>query len=158
MSHLLPGEAVPEWNDPSLVQAHNDVQAGTWGYSQTAWAHFCVSGLWEPARLPQKGQWTQISCFSSLKTCSLWQIFPLQSEFSAVPVTFDTSRYLLNSQECEVPLFYSANLILQRTKPKDLELPRCHFFFILWHAQKVCCNFLLSSRGLMRMKRIIGRK
>lgn len=82
---------------------------------------------------------------------------PLLSEFSAVPASFDTSKYLLNSQECEVALFYCVNLILQRTKPKDLELLRCQFF-ILWHAQKFCSNFLLSSLGLMRLKRMIGRK
>lgn len=137
------------------------VQAGTWGYLQRASAHFCISGIWEPARLPQKGQWTQISCFfsSKLGPCDRFSLphVPLQSEFSAVPVSFDACKYLLSSLECEVPLFYCVNLILQKTKPKDLELPRCHFF-ILWHAQKFCCNFLLSSLGLMSLKRIIGRK
>lgn len=95
---------------------------------------FCVSGLWEPARLPQKGQWTHISWGffpSKLAPSDRFSLLyaPLQSEFSAVPGSFDTSKYLPNSQECEVPLFYCANLILQRTKPKDLQLPRCRFLY-----------------------------
>lgn len=153
------------WNDPALVQVHKQPGSqwgtGTWT-AHRARAHFVYLGFGNlPVYLRKDNGLTFPGVFFSSKLAPSDRFSllcaPLQSEFSAIPGSCDTSKYLPNSQQCEVPLFYCANLILQRTKPKDLQLPRCHFF-ILWHAQKFCCNFLLSSLGLMRLKRIIGRK
>lgn len=86
---------------------------------------------------------------------------PLQSEFSTVPHALwypQVAIQLTSVQGTVVLPVCLANLILWKTKPKDLAELQRRQCLVLSHVQKFCCNFLLSSLGLMRLKRMIGRK
>lgn len=160
------------WNDPALVHAHKPGSqrcSGSQGAGRylgllTKSLSTCLY-IWSLGTCQTTPKRTMDSSFLLFffffSQSSLWQIFPSERAFAewifSSPCVFWYLQVPAQFPGVWGSTVLLCNLILQRTKPKDLELLRCQFF-ILWHAQKFCSNFLLSSLGLMRLKRMIGRK
>lgn len=131
------------------------------GTCARAYACFCMPGPWSPARLSQKGQWIQISCFwlhgsvfsqsllSLLHFPSRAHLFRGTSRQCPVPRVPRSSHAVQKRVRCHGSTRVSlTNLIMQETKPKaSVKRQRCHFL-VLSHAPKFCCNFLLSKPGV----------